>query len=187
MKKCTKCEESKEFSKFSKTKKGKDGLRSWCKDCRKEATAKYRKENSEKCRESLAKYRIEHTEYFIKYRKENSERIKRYNAKYRTENSESIRKYDAKYKKNNPSKINASTARRRSLKLQRTPKWLTKSDYDAIREFYISAKELEKIFGIKYHVDHIIPLKGKSVSGLHVAWNLLLLTATENLKKHCKF
>lgn len=68
-------------------------------------------------------------------------------------------------------------SKRRCAKLQRTPKW---ENLEKIKEFYENCPS-------GYHVDHIIPLQGKNVSGLHVLSNLQYLTATENLSKHNKF
>lgn len=61
--------------------------------------------------------------------------------------------------------------------IRRTPKW---ADLEAIKEYYKNCKE-------GYHVDHIIPLQGKLVSGLHVENNLQYLTAYDNLSKGNKF
>lgn len=41
--------------------------------------------------------------------------------------------------------------------------------------------------GIVHHVDHVIPLQGRTVSGLHVAGNLRVITASENVKKHNRY
>ena len=70
--------------------------------------------------------------------------------------------------------------------MKQSPKWLTKEERKQIQDFYLRAKLLEKQTGIKHHVDHIIPLQGRKVSGLHVPWNLQILTQDENLKKHNK-
>ncbi len=64
-----------------------------------------------------------------------------------------------------------------------TPSWLTKFDHDYIKHIYVQDKELEKLDGTPRHVDHIIPLQGKTVCGLHVPWNLQILTAIENTSK----
>lgn len=81
------------------------------------------------------------------------------------------------WQKENPGKANANTAKRRAKKLQATPAW---SDLTAIQEFYMNCPP-------GMHVDHIIPLQGRKVSGLHVPTNLQYLTATENLSKSNTF
>jgi hypothetical protein len=79
-----------------------------------------------------------------------------------------------RWAKKYPAKSLARNARYRASKLQRTPKW---ADHDAIAAWY----EAATAFG--FEVDHIVPLKGKFVSGLHVHNNLQLLTKSENCEK----
>ena len=72
---------------------------------------------------------------------------------------------------------NAYTRNREAAKLKRTPAW---ADFDKIKEIYKNCPK-------GHHVDHVIPLQGEKVSGLHVETNLQYLTAEENLKKGNKF
>lgn len=68
-------------------------------------------------------------------------------------------------------------------KLQRTPKWLTNIDLENIKNKYYLAQMKTQLTGETWHVDHVIPLKGKYVSGLHVPSNLQIIKSMENFKK----
>lgn len=80
----------------------------------------------------------------------------------------------------------AGSARRRAGKRLATPAWLSSDQIGEIRSFYETATFLSRTSGTEYHVDHIVPIKGKTVCGLHVPWNLQVITADENMKKHAK-
>jgi hypothetical protein len=87
------------------------------------------------------------------------------------------------YAKLNPHVALASTRKRQTAKMQRTPPWLTVDDFWLIKEAYALAKLRERVLGGKWHVDHIVPLQGDNVSGLHVPWNIQVIPAKLNLQK----
>ena len=108
-------------------------------------------------------------------------------AKCRESNREKARQTTRVWQINNPDKVNAYFNQRRADKLNRTPSWLSEDQRNEIQEFYEMAKALENIFPWKQHVDHIVPLKGKNVSGLNVPWNLQILSAHGNITKSNKY
>ena len=83
----------------------------------------------------------------------------------------------------NRDKMNATAAKTRAKRIKRKPKWIKDVFIKEIKIWYKRAKALNRFTEEKWHVDHIVPLQGKNVSGLHVPWNLQLLTATENTSK----
>lgn len=87
------------------------------------------------------------------------------------------------YQQNNRATVNAGCAKRRAAKLMRTPAWLSAEHLDQIKAVYKKANTLTQRTGVLHHVDHIVPLQGINVSGLHVPWNLQILTASENSSK----
>ncbi len=93
----------------------------------------------------------------------------------------------AKYRKVKRGEHNARNAKYKADKNQRTPKWLSNAQKQQIIQFYQDAAYLTNYTKIQMEVDHIIPLRGKVVSGLHVPWNLQLLTKQENTTKRNKF
>lgn len=101
-------------------------------------------------------------------------------------NKEIHNKVCREYNSRNKIKRNALFAKHRAKKLQRTPEWLNKQHHLEIAEYYIMAKELETVFPWKQQVDHIIPLNGKNVSGLHTPWNLQILSEKMNKEKSNK-
>lgn len=134
------------------------------------------------CRRVLEKIRYDanpqkarqHTRnHYAKYgEKVRQKRREHYAANIETARAESIPR-SREWRKNNPGHRNALKAAYKQAKINRTPAWANPA---AIVEFYKACPE-------GYHVDHIIPLRGKQVSGLHVENNLQYLPATENLRK----
>lgn len=111
---------------------------------------------SEDCKEFYKRNR----EYYLDYQK----------IKYKNERADNV----------------ARVAKRRAKKLQATPEWLTKEHLDQIKDIYAHARDCEVVTGDQYHVDHIVPLQGKDVCGLHVPWNLQVLPAEVNQSKSNK-
>lgn len=91
-----------------------------------------------------------------------------------------------RHKAANPDTYRSLVSSRRRRFRQATPKWLTTEDKLEIRLKYRLAIELTRKTGVRYAVGHIVPLLGESVSGLHVPWNLEVITQEENLKKSNK-
>lgn len=158
---CTKCSENKEYSLFSPHKKTKDRLQSWCKSCVASTTRVY----------SAAKERI---------RRENPEYRAKQNAQHML------------YKSKNKDKINAlkraATIRRRITAKQATPAWGEKEfEQFVFLEAYNLAKLRKKMLHSEWHVDHVVPLQGKLVSGFHISNNIQVILAKDNLQKSNKF
>ena len=99
---------------------------------------------------------------------------------------ETKRAYQKKYQAENSEIYKANTSFRRRRFRNATPPWLTKEQKDAIKQLYIQAQKLTDLAGERYVVDHIVPLINDSVCGLHVPWNLRVITQEENLVKSNK-
>jgi hypothetical protein len=97
-----------------------------------------------------------------------------------------VRQYKDKHKANNPEYYKALTSVRKRRHRDATPKWITTEQKLAMRKLYLQAQELTKLTGERYVVDHIVPLISDEVCGLHVPWNLRVITQEENLVKSNK-
>jgi hypothetical protein len=121
--------------------------------------------------------------YLSKWLKDNPNKIKQYSATQYLKYESEKHKWQARNKKyaaTHKDKVNAKTVAYQLAKANRVPLW---ADKEKIKELYKKAvlKSIET--GIQWHVDHIVPLRGKLVSGLHVPENLRVIPGIENVKK----
>lgn len=153
---------------------------------RREWDRRYLEKNAAKRAESLKQYnnKSETKTRVAEWHAKNPDRVSSSRKKGQEQNKEQAAQNAKNYAKANPEWKAAHCAKRRSRKLRACPLWLTQEQLDEIEVFYKLAKTKFKETGIPHHVDHIIPLQGKKVSGLHVPWNLQVITASENSKKN---
>ena len=102
--------------------------------------------------------------------------------KWRIANPDKNKEYSKQWLKNNQHKNMMKKRGRDAAKLQRTPSWMNDGHKLEIESIYRYCSALRSI-GLKYEVDHIVPLQGKNVSGLHFPWNLQVITQQENRAK----
>lgn len=172
IKTCTRCNSQKELFHFAQRKASKDGFNSACKEC----VTLYRQSKKDSISEYNKVYREKNKDFLIERCRE-----------WRGENAEQVILYKRHYRKAEPLKHSVWDANKRAKRLKRFPAWLTEEDKRSISNIYEEAKTLSAITGISHQVDHIVPLLGKNVSGLHVPWNLQVLTSFENNIKNNKF
>jgi hypothetical protein len=172
---CRICNVEKLITEFSKHKTYKDGIDTSCKECVRERRRGIWAANPERYRAYSKKYKAANKEII-------AERAKKYVAENREARVATMKAY-----RQNTKDVQAEYVRRRqAAKLQRTPAWLTEDDIWVMREAYKLAKLRTEMFGFSWHVDHVLPLQGETVSGLHVPANLQVIPWLDNLKKHNK-
>ena len=203
---CTKCKEIKPLNLLRVDSRLKSGRGSQCQKCTAVKALENRNRNIEKARADFRNWRkqnsVKDTKRKLKWAKENKERTLEIGRNYyhrnkearlakqkeaREKNPEYHRQKTNEWRKNNMGYILAANAMRHANKLQRTPKWLSKEAKAKVKAIYDAARNLTVTTGQQYHVDHIIPLQGKLVSGLHVPNNLQILHWKENLSKNRKY
>lgn len=215
MKRCSKCGADKAVDDFYiNSRNGKPS--SHCKACqlvmgrawyaknREKRLVKLRawnKAHPEYLRKASAKYRSLYPERVVAYRERTKEQKSEYHRKWYAKNLEKKRAANRQYMSarywGNPelgrARNRAAYMKDRERAIQRQidrqrqmfmPNWANR---DAIASIYSEARRLTKETGIEHHVDHIIPLRGKTVCGLHVETNLQILTAEANKRKNARF
>lgn len=149
------------------------------------------------------KYKVNHNKASKQWNIDNPKKRKAITKKYNTANKELIKDRNRKeylsniekyreisriasneYRKKYPERRAASVAKRKAKKLQAIPLWY---ENEKVKLIYLKRGELSKLWGIQLHVDHIIPLQGENVCGLHCWDNLQLMEAKLNISKNNKF
>jgi hypothetical protein len=149
-----------------------DGYRTWCKACVSEYKKQYKIDNAERIKKVQKAYDAA----------QNPLRKTYFQQRY-LEQKQKIDAANRAYRKANLDKHAAKENKRRAAKLNRTPAWLTDDDHWMIEQAYELAALRTKMFGFSWEVDHVLPMQGKMVSGLHVPTNLQVIPATLNRKK----
>lgn len=156
-------------------------------DAEKARRQKYKTENRERLNAQRKAERLKNRDQYLEERRQyyanNSERERARCATFRATNPDSVRTASARWGHKNRARRTAMQRERDARKLNATPKW---ADRDAITKVYVEAARLSKLHGVPYEVDHIFPLQGKTVCGLHVACNLRPVLASVNRRKNNK-
>lgn len=122
--------------------------------------------------------------YIRDWQKNNKDKVAERNDRWRKKNDEAVKTRRREWQKENRAKANANTNHYRAQKIKATPVW---ADHAAIKAIYLEADHQTKMTGIVHHVDHVVPLRGKFVCGLHVENNLTILTSDQNKVKGNRF
>lgn len=156
-KQCTKCGAVKSLSAFYMASSRPGGHLAQCKQCVGEKQQQYKDAN----KDSISAY---HRERYVRQRAE-------------------IMARNEDWRLANMAKQVARVTRYKQRRRNAAPAWLTSEDHSRILTKYKEARWMTERTGVRHHVDHIVPLQGKTASGLHVPWNLRVIPARENQKK----
>lgn len=166
---CTRCEAVKPFGDFAKDKSRATGVKAQCKACDKV----YYLANAARIKSQVrGRYAADPAGHNAKH------------AAHRATNKTKVAARHKRYAQANVGKVNANGRRYEASKLRAMPAWLNEAQRADITAIYVISQLLRDELGETYHVDHIVPLRGKTVCGLHVSWNLQLLSPKDNLSKN---
>lgn len=161
------------------------------KDRLRELRARWYEANGERMRELKRRWAAANKDKCLaagkRWRDRNPEKTVRLSAEWYLKNKVLSNEKSRMWAKLNPGLAAAKTRAREAAKLQRTPQWLSAEDKAVMERLYVEAARLTKATGVRHEVDHIVPLRGQTVSGLHVPANLQILTKTQNVKKRNRF
>lgn len=169
MKICSKCNIEKNLTDFHKKSTGKFGVGKICKPC-------YSIDRHQRYEQTRKKQLAKNEEWKLN----NQEKYKQYHQEYYLKTKFVHDKRTREWFRNHPEYGRHRQNIRRSLLLKRLPKW---ANVEKIKEIYKEALLLKQKTNQDFHVDHIVPLRGKNVSGLHVEYNLQIISAKENMNK----
>lgn len=149
-----------------------------CDACHAEKRAKQKQWYDENATAQISRYR--------EYRENNLERSRQATRNWRMNNPDAVKDYKKRQAAANPHLNRLKVASRRAARQQRIPKWFGEFDRFMIEEAADLASRRESATGIKWHVDHMIPMRAKLASGLHCGDNLQVIPESMNVRKHNK-
>lgn len=144
----------------------------------------YRQRHPEKVKAAQKAWREKNKQYDQARKEKWREQNPEYGKQWIADNENRMQHLRKAWKENNPHRLLARDARRRATKKNATPLW---ADHERIVQVYADAKSLSDDLGVQFEVDHIVPLQGKLVCGLHWEGNLQIIPANDNRRKANKF
>lgn len=185
---CTKCEKDRPSTDFYVVKTDPPSLRGPCKECVKSQTKAWYEKNKDMRKITISAWQAANAEKMAADRKAwakaNPQCVRNATRKWKANNRPTINEYKRSYRHKNPAAVAKHEMARRTAERQAYVSW---ADQSLIRDIYSLARIASKCTGIRFEVDHIIPLRGRTVSGLHVENNLTIVTRSENAQKSNKF
>lgn len=115
-----------------------------------------------------------------RYYERNTDTVK---ARANARPTEDKNRYRQAWRAANKELVTADNRNRKRRHREATPPWLTREQRNDMRALYRMAMQMTRTTGVPYVVDHIVPLRSPAVCGLHVPWNLQVMTREDNLKK----
>lgn|SRR5574340_594690 len=193
MKLCKLCNTNLPLTDFHRHKATKDGRNSYCKSCMKDYKTKYDKEHQDR----NAEYRKEYNKKNVEKHKQDwqvrysNPKYREYhlnkNKKWREDQTDLYKNSQLNWRKANPEKLAEYSSFHRSNRKKAVPSWFSDWDKFVIQEAHKLRHLRFKHTGIRWELDHIIPISGKKVCGLHIADNLQVIPSSENKRKLNKY
>ena len=209
---CSKCLNEYTREGFYKDSGAPDHLSYYCKACAKLSVSKYRTDNKEassekwsqkyldikendpekylerqiKARENYLKNKESRRVTARKWVESNPTKVYICKRRYRVANRKRLSEKSSEYRKKHRAKYTELASKRRVAKTNAMPKWLTTEEIEYMGMYYIIRERMSETHNTTFHVDHIVPLQGRNVCGLHVPWNLRVVTKDVNLAKNSK-
>ena len=184
---CNKCLILKPIGDFSKRHQHRNERRNDCKSCHQRTSREWKYKNKQRVLEYNSQYRKENKTIvqnsMNNYIKNNPDRYRQLLKKYRVKNQQKIQKY----RSDNIDYFNKQSSFRRACKKQAIPLWFGELDKLVLAEAFALTKDRFLQTGVKWHVDHIVPLQSEIVCGLHCADNMQVIPAIQNLNKSNRY
>lgn len=171
-----------------------------CVDCGSASNVKNRLAHPERARQSSRDYmakdsaKVVRRAWIERSREAQQKRVRAWNEankerrrvvalQWREKNRDKVCATAKRGRQKDPARECAKVMRRHASKMNATPKWLSQDQHDEMLKIYRQASVTSAFFGARFHVDHVVPLRGAEVCGLHVPWNLQIIPAVENHRK----
>lgn len=198
-KQCRRCDLVLPITDFRAATIPRDGREARCRDCANRRLREQRKALDEDGKEKMRlrwkqrvramtpQYRAQLKAAGDRWREKNRADLVRRTREWREANVEAVLAYRKAYEARTTDQSAARASLRRARLLRATPPWLTETQKAGINAHFAEARRLSTESGLKYSVDHVVPLRGATVCGLHVPWNMRVIPLIENIRKNATF